>query len=58
MVFYRDRGKESRCLQDLEHRGNRCIDVPSAQCEGIYFGFQGALNPIDIDDSLSSLFRP
>ena len=20
---------ESRCLQDLDHRGNKCIDVPS-----------------------------
>ena len=33
---------ESRQLQDLERRGNQRIDVPSAQHEGVYFGFQGA----------------
>ena len=30
--------------EDLFHRGNRCIDVPSAQREGVYFGFQGEIN--------------
>ena len=33
-----------RAIRDLFHRGNRCIDVPSAQREGVYFGFQGEIN--------------
>ena len=47
---------ESRQLQDLERRGNRCIDVPSVQREGVYFGFQDALNPVVADDSSSKVF--
>ena len=55
MYIYRlDDG--SRQLRDLERRGNRCIDVPSAQREGVYFGFQGALNPVVADDSSSKVF--
>ena len=49
-------GDESRQLRDLERRGNRCIDVPSTQCEGIYFGFQGVLNLVVADDSSSKVF--
>ena len=33
-----------RAIRDLFHRGNRCVDVPSAQREGVYFGFQGEIN--------------
>ena len=47
-----------RCLRDLEHHGNQCIDVPGTWHEGIYFGFQGVLNPVDNDDSSSKVFRP
>ena len=41
---------DSRCLRDLDHRGNRCIDVSSAQREGVYFGFQGDLNLVDTEN--------
>ena len=44
---------ESRQLQDLERRGNRCID---AKRECVYFGFQGDLNPMVVDDSSSNVF--
>ena len=47
---------ESRQLRDLERRGNRCINIPSAQREGVYFGFQGTLNPVVADDSSSKMF--
>ena len=49
---------EWRCLRDLFHRGNRCIDVPSAKREGVYFGCQGEINPVDTDHSSSDVFRP
>ena len=54
--FYYRLDDESRQIRDLERRGNRCIDVPSAQREGVYFGFQGALNPVVADDSSSKVF--
>ena len=38
--------------------GNRCIDVPSAQREGVYFGFQGDLNLVDTENPSSKVFRP
>ena len=47
---------ESRQLRDLERRGNRCIDVRRAKREGVYFGFQGVLNPVVADDSSSKVF--
>ena len=47
---------ESRQLRDLERRGNRCIDVPSAQREGVYFGFQGILNLVVAEDSSSNVY--
>ena len=46
----------SRQLRDLECRGNRCKDVPSAEREGGYFSCQGALNPVVADDSSSKVF--
>ena len=49
---------DSRCLRDLDHRGNRCIDVPSVQREGVYFGFQGDLNLVDTENPSSKVFRP
>ena len=48
---------DSRCLQDLDHRRNRCIDIPSAQCEGTYFGYQGDLNLVDTENPSSKVFR-
>ena len=41
---------ESRQLRDLERRGNRCIDILSAQREGVCFGFQGVLNLVVAED--------
>ena len=49
---------DSRCLRDLDHRGNRCIDVPSAQREDVYFGLQGDLNLVDTENPSSKVFRP
>ena len=34
------------------------VDVPSAQCEGIYFSFLGDLNLVDTDNPSSKVFRP
>ena len=48
----------SRSLRDLFHRGNRCIDVPSAKREGVYFGFQGEINPVETDELSSKVFIP
>ena len=49
---------ESRQIRDLERRGNRCIDVPSAKREGVYFGFQGEINPVETDELSSKVFIP
>lgn len=42
---------------NLEHHRNQCTEDPSAQCEESYFGFQGALNPINTNDLSCSMFR-
>ena len=47
-----------RVIRDLFHRGNRCIDVPSAQREGVYFGFQGEINLVLPDFSSYKVFIP
>ena len=45
---------DSRCLRDLDHRGNRCFRCP----ERVYFGFQGELNFVGTENLSSEVFRP
>ena len=46
-----------RQLWDLDRRGNQCIHVDAERAaRGIYFGFQGVLNPVFADDSSSKMF--
>ena len=45
-----------RCPRDLDHRGNRCFRRPER--EGVYFGFQGDLNPVGTENLSSEVFRP
>ena len=48
---------ELRQLRDLERCRDQCIDVPSAQRECIYFGFQGVLNLVIAEDLPTNVFR-
>ena len=48
----------SRCLQDLDHRGNRKFRFPERIVRGHLNGFQSDLNLVDTDGSSSNVFRP
>ena len=47
---------DSRCLRDLDHRGNWIFRRPER--EGVYFGFQGELNLVHTENTSSEVFRP
>ena len=50
---------DSRCLRDLDLRGNRCFRHPERLARGRrYFGFQGELNLVGTENLSSEVFRP
>ena len=47
---------DSRCLQDLDHLGNRNRRPRAARSGRLYIGFRGDLNPVDTSNPSSNLY--